>query len=352
MTPCRGVQDHLHRHASALSDAERLQLENHLQACADCATTRCVLLRAREAHVASAQQTVGARGHAAAIAAALLEGPREPAPVAHASRRLLVGGVAFAAMAAVVAVVVATRPSNERMQVVPTATATKPVRHVLSDELTPDAAAPAMQADGPVQLAARGVVRLPATTITAVAAADLRIEDDGHVVHLTSGRISVEVDPAAQRRLRVVAPRLVVDVTGTVFEVGVEDVRVSRGSVRVSSPTGVVLVERLGADATWRVPPPPRKPEPTRTRAQAAEAAMRSAEAQLAAGDLARAIASYRAISDRYRDVPAGETALFTAARLGLRRDPTEGAALLAEYLRRYPTGRYAKHARQLANRR
>jgi hypothetical protein len=213
---------------------------------------------------------------------------------------------------------------------------------------------PALQEDGPLRLARSAVVRLTATSITAVAAADMTIADDGHAVRLNSGRIVVEVDPKAHHDLRVITPRFIVEVTGTVFEIDTNAVTVSRGSVRVKSADGIVLVERLAAGSTWQVPPPAparrtvRKPDTAEARVRAAEAAMRGAEAAVLANDLETAILKYRAISDRYRDLPAGETALFTAARLGLRRDTAAGAALLDEYLQRYPNGRYAEHARKL----
>jgi hypothetical protein len=353
MTPCRAVQQHLHRDATTLGEADRLQLEYHLQSCAKCTSTRRVLLRAREAHANMSRPSIGPRGHASAIATALLEGATDLVPTTRPRLRLVFGGLAFAAVVAMIAIIIAVTRSNEPVQIARPGSAPAPSEPRIVEVPTVEAPA-TLQHDGPVQLSRATVVHLTGTSITAVAAADLVIAEDGHAVHLKSGRIAVEVDPNARRELRVITPRFVVEVTGTVFEVDVDAVTVSRGSVRVRSADGTVLVERLTTGSTWQVPAPVsqrpvRKPVTAAARARAAEAAMREAEQAMLANDLEGAVVKYRAIGDRYRDLPAGETALFTAARLGLRRDKIGGAALLSEYLQRYPNGRYAEHARKLA---
>jgi TolA-binding protein len=73
---------------------------------------------------------------------------------------------------------------------------------------------------------------------------------DGEV-RLQAGRVEVEVDPAARRSFRVVAPGFTVDVLGTVFAVELDGVEVTRGAVRITSPSGAVLVERLAAGERW-----------------------------------------------------------------------------------------------------
>ena len=71
-------------------------------------------------------------------------------------------------------------------------------------------------------------------------------------VLLIAGRIDVAVDPAPKQGFRVRTPAFAVDVIGTVFTVDLDGVVVSRGAVRVSTPDGVVVVERLAAGERWR----------------------------------------------------------------------------------------------------
>lgn len=83
-----------------------------------------------------------------------------------------------------------------------------------------------------------------------------------------------------------------------------------------------------------------------RTRAQEAEARSLLADHALVAGDPERAIALYAAVGRGYRDLRAGDNAMFTAARLRARRGPpAEARALLQEYLRIFPRGRFRTEA-------
>jgi hypothetical protein len=83
-----------------------------------------------------------------------------------------------------------------------------------------------------------------------------------------------------------------------------------------------------------------------RRRNQRAEAETLHAEIALVAGDQARAIERYLAVADRYRDLGAGENALFAAARLEATRGRDDAAAaLFRRYLDRYPRGRFRAEA-------
>jgi TolA-binding protein len=87
------------------------------------------------------------------------------------------------------------------------------------------------------------------------------------------------------------------------------------------------------------------------TRAQAAEARTLLAECAHATGRLDDALSRYEAIAARFGDLPAGETALFAAARLEASRGHAAAArALFARYLDRYPAGRFADDARRHAH--
>lgn len=389
---CGHLRPYLHRDAAVLDDAARLQLERHLAGCADCRRDRELLLRARAAPVAS----IGARGHQRAIARALLEGAPASASVvpvvapAGRSRRVIGGAIfGFAAAAALVGWLVTRGDDSSAAEAPVTATlvdagvAADPIALAAIDAAAPapDLAPPPVVRDQPLRLAAGEVVRFPAVVVTAQAAAELVIAADGETVTLTAGRVEIEVDPAAGLDFRLHTPRFTVEVTGTIFAASTDEVSVSRGSVRVVSPRGAVLVPHLTAGQRWRfVEPPPPKPRVTAgplltrareaftrrdfagaireadqalaaspTTAQDAEARMLRAESALATGDVAAAINGFRSIVDRHADLPAGETALFALARLELRRGhPTAGQRWLDEYLRRYPAGRYAADVRRM----
>jgi len=71
------------------------------------------------------------------------------------------------------------------------------------------------------------------------------------------------------------------------------------------------------------------------------------AELLLATGKTRRALKAYRRIARRYRGTTLGQDAMFTASQILLSRlhDRASASALLRQYLRRYPNGRYAADA-------
>jgi ferric-dicitrate binding protein FerR (iron transport regulator) len=79
---------------------------------------------------------------------------------------------------------------------------------------------------------------------------------------------------------------------------------------------------------------------------QRAEALSLRADCALVSGDHAGAIEAYLRVARAYPKLPAGETALFSAARLEMERGRSASAARsLAHYLERYPSGRFIKEA-------
>jgi hypothetical protein len=67
-----------------------------------------------------------------------------------------------------------------------------------------------------------------------------------------------------------------------------------------------------------------------------------------AEGKLDEAVAKYTAVANAFVDAPAGESALYAAARLEVRRARApQAVALLEKYLARYPKGRYVVDVRR-----
>jgi len=216
-------------------------------------------------------------------------------------------------------------------------------------------------------------------------------------VYLLTGTVDVEVDPAPHAPFRVKTNGFVVDVLGTVFTVSADGVAVSRGVVRVSSPTGQVLVDRLVAGDHWSVhaqtaavpPAPPvdadeivMDPDPVGAAKPSAKKLLTVARTQLGAGEIKaarktidqalaaapsrgdradaeilradsyrldgnidEAIKRYRAVAERYQD--RGEYPLGLAAQLEDKRDHAAARKLYQLYLARYPDGALADKARK-----
>ena len=84
------------------------------------------------------------------------------------------------------------------------------------------------------------------------------------------------------------------------------------------------------------------------SRREAAEGQTLLAECALVSGDGAAAARAYLGVARRYADLPAGQNALFAAARLRAEAGSREEAVeLFRRYLERYPSGRFAADARR-----
>jgi tetratricopeptide (TPR) repeat protein len=249
-------------------------------------------------------------------------------------------------------------------------------------------------ASEPRDLPAGVEVAVAHARVRAVRRASISWNEKAATVKLDSGAIELDVDPALQRRFRVITDTFVVEVLGTRFMVDAAHVEVSRGTVRVLAPDGRVLVARLQMGQTWSslhaapaISEPAAEPERrthaaqpadvaeqlararrdlangqvaraekeassilagTRERRQEAEARTLLAECAQARGQIDQAIAAYAVVAERFGDLPAGETALFAAGRTladaGRRVSATHW---LHRYLNSYPSGRFTVEAKE-----
>ncbi|MGE0404546.1 MAG: hypothetical protein AB7T06_47995, partial [Kofleriaceae bacterium] len=102
---CRHVRDWLHREASSLDEAQRLQLDDHLASCAQCRGDRERMQTLHRAGTSLDAPAADARLYDRAIARALLEGPRVAEPVrARWLVPVVLAALAATALAAVIAV--------------------------------------------------------------------------------------------------------------------------------------------------------------------------------------------------------------------------------------------------------
>jgi hypothetical protein len=243
-------------------------------------------------------------------------------------------------------------------------------------------------------LADAATLALAHATVSMRADTRARWDASRHELQLNEGSVSLDVDPSAHARFSVATARFSVLVLGTRFDVSLDTVKVSRGRVQVLAPDGhqLALLDASG-QTEFRLDsaaaPKPReqpasgsaagvKPEAPdsdallerarselgernvvgarRTlqrvlvravsREQRAEALSLRAECELVAGKYRAARDAYLSVADRFAALPAGETARFAAARIEAEHgEPSRALRLLAGYLERYPSGRFAKEA-------
>lgn len=369
----------LERRAAGLTAAERLRLERHLEDCAACARDAALLDDAVEllSQGESLSDAVRAR-----ILTTALSAEQEVPVETRAPRTWRAFAVAAVALLAIAGW--ALRPRA------PGAVAPLSLGAPGARALFARAALPAARELGVVSGRARRVGgALSAETRATVRAGHARAElDPGSVVRwhaerttleLDSGRVRVDVDPAAGRAFAVDTPDFRVEVLGTSFEVSLDGVVVTRGRVRVRAGKSE---HTLGPGERWtrgrepeaaQAQPPPAQPDvaallasarrqlaagrPGAAKAtigralgaqpsppQAAEAHSLLAECALVNGDRGEAQRRYAEVARQHAGTAAGETALFAAARL--EKDPKRARALLEDYLRRHPNGRFSSEAR------
>jgi hypothetical protein len=390
---CMRATELLKHREQGLSDAERLLLEAHLAGCEACRKDSRAIDAIGDLLEAAAPPALGAAARDRAIATALRAAPlipgasRRPSRVAlRAGVALGVAGLALVVVGARVARRVAPRPAAPA--VAGRAATPAAADRVASGEAR--AAGRALRPGDPVPAATAlsvsdgAALALGHARVASDGASELTWRPDRSAVDLRDGRLSVAVDPAPGRRFRVVTARFVVEVVGTEFTVDGDGVEVSRGVVHVLGAEDEAVVAEVRAGQTWRVPgvaqPPSRRDDRPRrsaaawlararahvaggavaeadhditaalgaepTPAEAAEARTLRAECALVSGDPQRAADLYADVSRRYGDLPAGETALFAAARVQVNAGKRDAAVeLLRSYLDRYPHGRFRSEA-------
>ena len=230
------------------------------------------------------------------------------------------------------------------------------------------------------------------------AGSDVRWNAGARVLRVEAGSVLADVDPSAHQSFVVETARFRVLVLGTRFEVTQDGVRVERGRVRVVAPDGSVLAERVDAGQQYVVAGeaatarPEAAPRAARARAQCkagaragrcrslartcARSARRETRERCAGGDRQRARTAsgdtrarrsadaargvcvgrgrpgrrgraYQRVAHSFAASPAGENALFAAARIEAERGHSAAAVQLLERdLEQYPHGRFEQEAR------
>jgi len=362
----------LERRRAGLTDAERLELEQHVGECDDCHFESAALQTFADAVASAPTADVAASALRRALADRSSEVP--PTRVAGRTPWALVG----VALAASAALWVASGASDF---------GSSP-----SGSLTT-----APKVSGRVEGVEPAPVRVGHGSVVARRASAFRWV--GTNVTLERGQLAVEVDPSVHRAFRVHTPDFTVLVTGTSFVVSCEEVRVSRGSVQVLSPDGSVQAS-LSAGQRWQVGAPSgtgagTEPEALTTPEAVSEVAAADPEAVTEPGPVSatepRGAVGPVASSERPRrpasrpDVPSARSrferavrlserstdeaiaafeslereggpwaanALFARGQLLMQRGrAAEARRALSSYLERYPGGLNAADARAMIER-
>jgi hypothetical protein len=382
--------------AAGLSRADGLWLEEHIHACTTC-TREAELLSGVRAIVLDAELELSSEARNRAIRRSLHAHRRGTAsPTSRAPVRPFMMGLSFATALGVLAIAGVMRRDEASGLATPAVAAAvvprveQPVI-VMSD-------ADRLQAGARVHTKERVRVMFAHASVELAPGSDAQWNGATRELSLRSGSVSVEVDPEPHRSFAVVTNDFRAEVLGTRFEVTPSSVSVSRGRVRVAALDGserAVLNagERYDLEAETAVlEPKPQKrsearkpvskvtPSPaisppnvaallTEARdalatdrfeqarraidralsaqpagATRAEALTLRAELLSAQGNRAGAVAAYLEVATRFQSLPAGENALFAAARM--HDDAAAAKKLIAQYLERYPHGRFVVEAK------
>lgn len=400
----------LDRRAAGLSAAEALRLEEHLASCEQCSRDAQLLGGLRSiSHEVDGTLAPHARARVVESAFARVHAQRvagERARV-HASLRIATVLALAAGAAVALRTVLAPAPASTPAPIAQNTPAAVPHvvasgDRVLAGSIEVDGHA--LETGAPV---ASGVVlHASAAARIAVAHANVDLRPDTDVrwqaprtLQLDAGSVVADVDPEPHKPFVVQTARFAVRVLGTHFEVTLDRVSVEHGHVLVVAPDDSVLADLHGGESYAYEPPAPAeettaaaKPshgrsvhsaKTTAPRADAAalierarvqlggkhisaartsidaalglapqprlraEALTLRAECALVDGDHAAAIEAYLRVARSFGDLPAGENALYAAARLEAERQRSAAAAqLLERYLDRYPHGRFEREAR------
>ncbi len=327
---CRHVRDWLHREASSLDEAQRLQLDDHLASCAQCRGDRERMQTLHRAGTSLDAPAADARLYDRAIARALLEGPRVAEPV---RARWLVPVVLAALAATALAAVIAVRGGSNKA-----ATPTSAAPHIETSASPGEAAAPTSdeaRRPGPASDEASIGAGAPTTDETRASdGAPMSVEarqpdptSDG--APMSNETLEMPID-------RVGAPKKPGRITPKL-----ETVEESIADVLARARTLLAAHDYASAERTAA------SVFPRARGADEAEARTILADIAQASGQLDLANTRYVEVATKFASLSAGESALYAAARLALRRGH-DARPLLEQYLARYPRGRFVVDARRL----
>lgn len=392
------------RRACGLNAAEALRLEDHLSSCERCAE-QSELLAGLRTLATSNDFTLSSAMRERAMRSALSQAREaRPSPSLGSGARFTLAVVGSLALAGAVALGLrSTTPSAPALSSPKTHAAAAHTDRVLAGEVeTDDSVArqgSALAAATTLRAPRGATLALAQATVVLAAGSEARWDATLRTLHLQTGSVFADVDESAHAQFTIATPRFTVLVLGTRFHVSLDAVSVERGRVRVVAPDGSVLAQAVSAGERYvyretdrkgakQVTEEP-KPEARRTSTpvverrelsavlrevrehlaarrldqartlldqtaalpgtakERADAMSLRADTALLAGDLDAAITSYLQTARRFRELAAGENALFAAARLEAERDRKAASAkLLERYLARYPHGRFVEEAR------
>jgi ferric-dicitrate binding protein FerR (iron transport regulator) len=374
--------------AGHASEAQRLELEQHLAGCARCSAEHTILAATTRALRNGEPETLTAAARERVRQAAMAQPARATLPATRLSWRL--GTFATLAAAAAVVIWLAQRdPSAAR---------------VLAGDVVVEAATASGGGRDTLALRSRagGRVRLGEASTELARATAIVWQRERRSIELRSGSVTVDVEHRPGQHFAVRTPRFVVEVVGTRFVVDLAGVRTEHGKVRVLANDGTLIAE-IEAGQSWRAPaegPAPaadtaatnipqahapaavanpvsgpdqgtegaesrlararralahgkaadarRAVEPVFRlgRDVACEARAINAESYLIEGRYADAIDAYALVIRDFPRTPQAESALYAIAQLESEHGrPGDARASLVRYLERYPRGRFAKQA-------
>ncbi|MGE0404573.1 MAG: hypothetical protein AB7T06_48130, partial [Kofleriaceae bacterium] len=313
-------RDWLHREASSLDEAQRLQLDDHLASCAQCRGDRERMQTLHRAGTSLDAPAADARLYDRAIARALLEGPRVAEPV---RARWLVPVVLAALAATALAAVIAVRGGSNKA-----ATPTSAAPHIETSASPREAAAPTTdeaRRPGPASDEASTGAGAPTTdeaSTTDKASTSDKAPTSDEALEMPIDRVG------APRKPGRTAPKP-------------ETVEESIADVLARARTLLAAHDYASAERTAA------SVLPRARGADEAEARTILADIAQASGQLDLAHTRYVEVATKFASLSAGESALYAAARLALRRGH-DARPLLEQYLARYPRGRFVVDARRL----